>query len=64
MDLLGPFENTARGNTLILVIADRLTEMTRFKPLQNATANTATADFLEYRAYAYGAHRYILTDNG
>lgn len=48
MDLFGPLKKTARRNTVILVMADWFTNMTRCILLRNPTASTVLAAFLEY----------------
>lgn len=55
VDLLGSFNRTAPKNIFILIIADRLSEVTICIPLWSTTAATATAEVLEYSICVYGA---------
>lgn len=47
-DLLGPLKETAPGNTIILIIADRFIKVTRCIPLQSTTADTVPAAITEH----------------
>lgn len=63
MDLLCPLKKTARRNTFILIITEWFTRIARCITLQSNIASTVTAGLLEYWVYAYGALRYVFTDN-
>jgi hypothetical protein len=64
MDILGPLPKTDHGNRLLLVITDRFSKLTRTVPLRTITALVVAKAFCENWVFAYGAPRYVLTDNG
>lgn len=64
MDLLGPFPETDRGYSMILVISDRFTKLTRALPLRETTALVVASAFIDYWVGAYGVPDTVLTDNG
>ena len=64
MDILGPLPKTDHGNRFLLVITDRFSKLTRTVPLRTITAMVVAKAFCESWVFAYGAPRYVLTDNG
>jgi transposase InsO family protein len=64
MDILGPLPKTDHGNRFLLVITDRFSKLTRTVPLRTITALVDAKAFCENWVFAYGAPRYVLTDNG
>ena len=64
MDLLGPLPKTAHGNRHVPVMTDRFTKLTCSIPLRTTTASVTANSFLDNWVYVYGAHRYVLTNNG
>ena len=64
VDLTGPFPTTARGNKMILVIADHFTRWVDAIPIPDGTAETV-AHTLEERVFAYlGVPEEIHSDQG
>lgn len=64
VDLVGPFQETTRGNSWILVIADHFTRWCDGIPLPDATAATV-ATALDERIFSYlGVPEVIHTDQG
>jgi hypothetical protein len=64
IDLMGPFPQTQRKNTQLLVVVDHFSKWVELFPLPKATA-AAVARKLEQEAFCrFGAPRHLLSDNG
>jgi transposase InsO family protein len=64
MDILGPLPRTKHGNSFLLVIADRFSNITKTVPLRTVTALSVARAFCDHWAYVYGPPVSLLTDSG
>jgi hypothetical protein len=64
MDIVGPFQKSYRGNTVLLTVADFKTSFLEAIPLQNATAKEVARAFVNDIILRYGPVTTIVTDNG
>ena len=64
IDIMGPFQQTARKKRFLLVVVDYFTRWVEVFPM-NVTTSEAVAEILIDQVFArYGLPRYILSDNG
>lgn len=64
VNLLGPFKKKKATNHLILVMADRFTEVTEVVPLKRTTGLDVSEAFSSHWAFNYGAPNDFLSDQG
>ena len=64
VDLVGPLQETERGNKYILTIQDELTKFTENIPLQNKEAETVAKGFTEQFILRHGIPKRIASDQG
>lgn len=64
MDILGPFNKSAKGHQYILVVTDPFTKFCQAVPMTSTTAAAVAQAFLQSSIYPYGIPLYFLTDKG
>ena len=64
LDLMGPLNESERGNRFVVVISDHFTKWTESLALPDITAETVARAFVEEWVCRYGPPRFIHSDQG